>query len=192
MPDIRKIKKQLTADIETYQTKARILMETASNLQDQIKPAEDTLVRFLGIQEGVNIFRQHLMERLKSYAQNPDANKDAIAELQNVLQLGANLDQAAQKQTAQQEGALSALRNVVQKLKDDSTEAERTSRAKEAQLNKAAPAKSVSGTIKTPVQEPPKPKKAAKAKTVSKKKSTKKTSKKKSAKKTSKKAAKKK
>lgn len=175
--DLQRIKDQLEDSSLLYQLRFKVTMENANLLESQIKAAEEALLRFRGINEGVTIFKKALHQRLQSYANAQDPNPTAVEELRNIIKMAENLENQAATQSVRQEGAIQAVKNTVESLKNNAEESARMARTKDAQLSKAD-----KSSMGTPQQEPPKASGKKKAKKAGKK----------VAKKTTKKAAKKK
>lgn len=183
--DRKRIKAQLEADVAKYHNRFKITMENANLLESKAQEAEQTLLRFRGLTEGVTFVKNALMQRMKSYQETPDANTVAMEELRNVLALCQNIEQQAATQSVRQEGVIQAVRGSVEALKQSADESARMARTKEAQLSKAD-----KSPIATPEQEPPKTSSKKKAKKTAKKKAAKKKTAKKTAKKRAKKSSK--
>jgi len=172
MSNLKKIKAQLEADIARCQMRSEITMENAKLIESKIRSSEDTLFKFQGMLEGIQIFKNNVLKRAEAVQQDP--SKGSLEELQIILNIAGQLETAAQQQFHRQEGTVNTVRGVARVLQEEAGAQERNARAKADQLQKADNA-----PMNDPQQEPPKApaKKAAKKKA---KKVAKKASKKKS------------
>lgn len=113
--------------IENHQTAKQSTLNNAELIESQLRPIEDTLIKFKGIHEGIMIVNNHL-RRLEGLD-----DQTMLTTLKVVEQL---LD-AANQQLLKQEGALLAYKNTVALLKNKAQEHEMMIRGKTAVMEKA-------------------------------------------------------
>jgi len=152
MSDLKKVKAQLENDISRYRTRAEVTMENAKLVEDKVRTAEDTLFKFQGMLEGVTVMKNNILKRLEAVQKDPQMG--SLEEINVMLNISAQLENAARQQLHRQEGTVMTIRGVAQALKEEAANMERNARAKEDQLRKAVPADI--SPMEDPQQEPPK------------------------------------
>jgi hypothetical protein len=125
--NINRIKEQLMETIENHQAAKQSTLNNAELIESQLRPIEDTLIKFKGIHEGVMIVNNHL-QRLEGLDEQT---------MRTALKIVEQLLDAANQQLLKQEGALLAYKNTVALLKNKAQEHEMMIRGKTAVMEKA-------------------------------------------------------